>query len=153
MLLVTWDSVLIAVSLIVVFMAAFTALDTAGRVAVSRGLLAKLWLVGGGTAMGIGIWAMHFIGMLAMMLPMSMRYDIPLTSLSLLVAIVTSMMAFAQAVQGSHLTRPRLVRGTLILGSGVVAMHYIGMNALLIEPAIGWDRWPPFPSLSLGPSC
>jgi len=139
MLLVTWDSVLIAVSLIVVFIAAFTALDTAGRVAVSRGLLAKLWLVGGGTAMGIGVWAMHFIGMLAMMMPMSMRYDIPLTSLSLLVAIVTSIMAFAQAVQGSHLTRRRLVRGTLILGSGVVAMHYIGMNALLIEPAIGWN--------------
>ncbi|MDI6959012.1 MHYT domain-containing protein, partial [Pantoea sp. Pa-EAmG] len=73
MLLVTWDSVLVAVSLIVAFIAAFTALDTAGRVAVSRGLLAKLWLVAGGTAMGIGIWAMHFIGMLAMMMPMTMR--------------------------------------------------------------------------------
>lgn len=139
MLLVTWDSVLVAVSLIVAFIAAFTALDTAGRVAVSRGLLAKLWLVAGGTAMGIGIWAMHFIGMLAMMMPMTMRYDIPLTAFSLLLAILTSIFAFAQGLQGSHLTRRRLLRGTVILGSGVVAMHYLGMLALLIEPAIHWD--------------
>jgi diguanylate cyclase (GGDEF)-like protein len=141
MLLVTWDSVLVTVSLIVAFIAAFTALDTAGRVAVSRGYLAKLWLVGGGTAMGIGVWAMHFIGMLAMMMPMTMRYDIPLTAFSLLVAIVAAIFAFAQGVQGSHLTRRRLVRGTVILGSGVVAMHFIGMNALLIEPAIRWNYW------------
>ena len=140
MLLVTWDSVLVTVSLIVAFIAAFTALDTAGRVAVSRGCLAKLWLAAGGTAMGIGIWAMHFIGMLAMMMPMTMRYDIPLTALSLLVAIAASIFAFAQGVQGSHLTRRRLVLGTLILGSGVVAMHYIGMNALMIEPGIRWDK-------------
>ena len=139
MLLVTWDSVLVTVSLIVAFIAAFTALDTAGRVAVSRGCLAKMWLIGGGTAMGIGIWAMHFIGMLAMMMPMTMRYDITLTTVSLLVAILSAIFAFAQGVQGSHLTPRRLVRGTLILGSGVVAMHYIGMNALMIEPAIRWD--------------
>ncbi len=139
MLLVTWNSVLVTVSLIVAFIAAFTALDTAGRVAVSRGYLAKLWLMGGGTAMGIGIWAMHFIGMLAMMMPMTMRYDIPLTAISLLVAIAASIFAFAQGVQGSHLTRRRLLRGSLILGSGVVAMHYIGMYALMIEPAIKWN--------------
>ncbi|QDY43028.1 putative bifunctional diguanylate cyclase/phosphodiesterase [Candidatus Pantoea soli] len=139
MLLVTWDSGLIAVSLIVAFIAAFTALDTAGRVAVSRGMLAKLWLTAGGMAMGIGIWAMHFIGMLAMMMPMTMRYDTRLTVISLLVAIVASIFAFAQVVQGSQLTRRRLSSGTLILGSGIVAMHYLGMNALLIEPAIRWN--------------
>ena len=140
MLLVTWDSVLVTVSLIVAFIASFTALDTAGRVAVSRGCLARLWLVAGGTAMGIGVWAMHFIGMLAMMLPMTMRYDVTLTSLSLAVAILASIFSFAQVVRGSHLTFRRLVRGTLILGSGVVAMHYLGMNSLMIEPAIQWNR-------------
>jgi len=145
MLLVTWDSVLVAVSLIVAFIAAFTALDTAGRVAESRGYLAKLWLMGGGTAMGIGIWAMHFIGMLAMMMPMTMRYDITLTGLSLLVAIGASIFAFAQAVRGSHLTPRRWLRGTLILGSGVVTMHYLGMIALMIEPAIVWN----FPLVAL----
>jgi len=139
MLPVTWDSVLICVSLIVVFIASFTALDTAGRVAVSRGWSARFWLLVGGIAMGIGVWAMHFIGMLAMMLPMMMRYDTRLTILSLLVAILASVLAFGQTVGGLHLTRQRLLRGTLILGAGVVVMHYLGMYALLIEPQPEWN--------------
>jgi len=139
MLPVTWDSVLICVSLIVVFIASFTALDTAGRVAVSRGWSARFWLLVGGIAMGIGVWAMHFIGMLAMILPMMMRYDTRLTILSLLVAILASVLAFGQTVGGLHLTRQRLLRGTLILGAGVVVMHYLGMYALLIEPQPEWN--------------
>lgn len=139
MLPVTWDSVLICVSLIVVFIASFTALDTAGRVAVSRGWSARFWLLVGGIAMGIGVWSMHFIGMLAMMLPMIMRYDTRLTILSLLVAILASVLAFGQTVGGLHLTRQRLLRGTLILGAGVVVMHYLGMYALLIEPQPEWN--------------
>ncbi|AYP22061.1 putative bifunctional diguanylate cyclase/phosphodiesterase [Pantoea agglomerans] len=139
MLPVTWDSVLICVSLIVVFIASFTALDTAGRVAVSRGWSARFWLLVGGIAMGIGVWSMHFIGMLAMMLPMMMRYDTRLTILSLLVAILASVLAFGQTVGGLHLTRQRLLRGTLILGAGVVVMHYLGMYALLIEPQPEWN--------------
>ena len=139
MLPVTWDSVLICVSLIVVFIASFTALDTAGRVAVTRGWSARFWLLVGGIAMGIGVWAMHFIGMLAMMLPMMMRYDTRLTILSLLVAILASVLAFGQTVGGLHLTRQRLLCGTLILGAGVVVMHYLGMYALLIEPQPKWN--------------
>jgi len=139
MLPVTWDSVLICVSLIVAFIASFTALDTAGRVAVSRGWSARFWLLVGGIAMGIGVWSMHFIGMLAMMLPMMMRYDTRLTILSLLVAILASVLAFGQTVGGLHLTRQRLLRGTLILGAGVVVMHYLGMYALLIEPQPEWN--------------
>lgn len=139
MLPVTWDSVLICVSLIVVFIASFTALDTAGRVAVSRGWSARFWLLVGGIAMGIGVWAMHFIGMLAMMMPMMMRYDTRLTFLSLLVAILASVLAFGQTVGGLHLTRQRLLSGTLILGAGVVVMHYLGMYALLIEPQPEWN--------------
>ena len=139
MLPVTWDSVLICVSLIVVFIASFTALDTAGRVAVTRGWSARFWLLVGGIAMGIGVWAMHFIGMLAMMLPMMMRYDTRLTLLSLLVAILASVLAFGQTVGGLHLTRQRLLRGTLILGAGVAIMHYLGMYALLIEPQPEWN--------------
>ncbi|QIA52636.1 EAL domain-containing protein [Pantoea agglomerans] len=139
MLPVTWDSVLICVSLIVVFIASFTALDTAGRVAVTRGWSARFRLLVGGIAMGIGVWAMHFIGMLAMMLPMMMRYDTRLTILSLLVAILASVLAFGQTVGGLHLTRQRLLRGTLILGAGVAIMHYLGMYALLIEPQPEWN--------------
>lgn len=135
MLLVTWDSVLVGVSLIVAFIAAFTALDTAGRVAVSHGWMARVWLMAGGMAMGIGIWAMHFIGMLAMVMPM--RYDIGLTVFSLLAACVACMLAFAQT-QGGQFSRRRWLIGSAMLGSGVVAMHYTGMLALLITPAPHW---------------
>ena len=147
MLLVSWDSVLVCVSLIVAFIASFTALDTAGRVAVSRGWIARLWLLVSGTAMGIGVWAMHFIGMLAMMMPMTLRYDGRLTIVSLLVAILASMLAFGQTVGGADLTRRRLLRGSLILGAGVVVMHYLGMYALLISPQPEWNR--PLVALSM----
>jgi len=136
MLLVTWDSVLVGVSLIVAFIAAFTALDTAGRVAVSQGWQARLWLMVGGVAMGIGIWAMHFIGMLAMMMPM--HYDSGLTVLSLLAACGACVLAFAQTQGGSRFSRRRWLIGSAMLGSGVAAMHYIGMRALLISPAPHW---------------
>lgn len=139
MLLVTWDNVLVSVSLIVAFIASFTALDTAGRVVSSRGWLARLWLLGGGSAMGIGIWAMHFIGMLAMRLPVGMRYDIKLTCLSLIIAIVASVLALGQVVKGAWLSPRRLLLGTFILGTGVVCMHFTGMEALLITPSILWD--------------
>ncbi|MDU5782192.1 MAG: EAL domain-containing protein [Pantoea sp.] len=135
MLLVTWDCALVGVSLIVAFIAAFTALDTAGRVAVSHGWMARIWLMAGGMAMGIGIWAMHFIGMLAMMMPM--RYDMSLTLLSLLAACAACMLAFAQTQHG-RFSRRRWLAGSAMLGSGIVAMHYTGMLALLISPAPHW---------------
>lgn len=147
MLLVSWDGVLVCVSLIVAFIASFTALDTAGRVAVSRGWRARLWLLVSGIAMGIGVWAMHFIGMLAVMMPMTMRYDVRMTLISLLVAILASILAFGQTVGGLHLTRRRLLRGTLILGAGVVVMHYLGMHALLMTPQPQWNR--PLVALSM----
>lgn len=139
MLPVTWDSVLIGVSLLVAFIASFTALDSAGRVAVSRGWRARCWLTGGGIAMGIGIWSMHFVGMLAMKMPMIMYYDPTLTVLSLLVAIVAAILAIAQVMGGGKFTPRRWLCASAILSAGVVTMHYTGMNALLISPAPHWN--------------
>ena len=136
MLQVTWDSVLVGVSLIVAFIAAFTALDTAGRVAASQGGPARLWLIVSGMSMGIGIWAMHFIGMLAMKMPM--RYDVGLTALSLVAACVACILAFAQTQGGASFSRRRWLSGSLMLGSGIVVMHYTGMLALRIWPAPHW---------------
>ncbi|MFS2221070.1 putative bifunctional diguanylate cyclase/phosphodiesterase [Pantoea sp. B65] len=137
MLVTNWDPVLIAISFIVAFIASFTALDIAGRVTMSQGRAAFYWLLGGGTAMGIGIWAMHFIGMLAMMMPMEVHYQLPLTGASLAIAIVASILALRQVCR-HQLTPARLIGGSLLLASGVVAMHFIGMMALLIAPAIQW---------------
>ncbi len=139
MLMVNWDGILVTVSLIVAFIASFTALDIAGRMAAARGRRALLWLPGGGAAMGIGIWAMHFIGMLAMMMPLTTRYDIPLTLGSLLLAMAGSAAALWFAASRAVLTLRRWLAGTLTLGGSIIGMHYIGMRALLISPAIRWD--------------
>lgn len=141
MLNVSWDKWLVIISLIIAFIASFTALDTAGRVANSQGWKAKLWLVSGGTAMGIGVWAMHFIGMLAMMFPMTMHYNMLYTGGSLIMVILASIGALQQVVSQVHLSWNRLIRGAGLLGSGVVAMHYLGMAALMITPGIHWNLW------------
>jgi diguanylate cyclase (GGDEF)-like protein len=129
---------MVIVSIIVAFLASYTALDMAGRVVTSMGKAAYAWLFGGGFAMGIGIWAMHFIGMLAMNMPMMMSYSGSLTILSMLIAIAASIFALWIVCYGD-LRWPRLGYGALVLGSGVAAMHYTGMAALMFEPGIVWD--------------
>ena len=86
----TYSYWLVVVSVLVATLASYTALDLATRITVSKGRAARLWLVGGAFSMGTGIWSMHFIGMLAFSLPVPMGYDVPITMLSMLIAIVVS---------------------------------------------------------------
>lgn len=138
MLVSHYDQVLVAISFVVAILASYTALNMAGRVAGSSGTAARVWLTGGGIAMGIGIWAMHFIGMLAMDVSMGMNYSLPVTLLSMLIAISASLFAL-WLVSIEQLRLRRLFPGALILGTGIVAMHYTGMAALQVEPAIVWN--------------
>jgi len=141
MLMSSYDQLLVIVSFIVAFLASYTALDMAGRVATSTGKVALVWLFGGGFAMGVGIWSMHFIGMLAMSLPMVMSYSASLTVLSMVIAVAASIFALWIVCYG-ELPWYRLCGGAIVMGSGVVAMHYTGMAALMVNPGIVWDwRW------------
>ena len=90
----THDPYLVALSILVASLASYTALDLGGQVAAARGLARRVWLVAAAITMGGGIWSMHFIGMLAFVMPMPMSYDIGLTTLSLLVAIVVTGVGF-----------------------------------------------------------
>lgn len=139
MLPVSWDPVLIGISCLVAFFAAFIALDSAGKIAVSGKHSALFWRITGGATLGMGIWSMHFIGMLAMKMPMTMYYDISLTLVSLLAAIAASMLSITIAVNGVILSRKNLLLATLILSSGIVTMHYVGMSALRVENGIRWS--------------
>jgi NO-binding membrane sensor protein with MHYT domain len=89
----SYDYGLVALSVVIAILGSYTALDLAGRVTVARGSLRLLWLVGGATAMGIGIWSMHYIGMLAFRLPVPVEYDWPTVLLSLLWGILSSALA------------------------------------------------------------
>lgn len=138
MLVSQYDQILVVVSFIVAILASYTALNMAGRVSTSSGSSSWVWLTGGGVAMGIGIWAMHFIGMLAMDISMHLTYDPLLTAISMIIAIGASFFAL-WLVSHSELTLLRLLPGSFVMGMGIVAMHYTGMAALKVEPAIVWD--------------
>lgn len=139
MLVTSYDSFTVIVSILVAMLASFTALDMAGRVASSTGKVALVWLFGGGFAMGVGIWAMHFIGMLSMSLDMVMSYDPTLTVTSMVVAVLASVFALWLVCSTPTLPWLRLCGGSVVLGSGVVAMHYTGMAALMFTPGITWN--------------
>lgn len=140
MLNISWDPVLIAISYLVAFIASFVALDSAGKIPLSSRKAALFWRIAGGMTLGIGIWSMHFIGMLSMQMPMMMSYDLWLTLASLGVAVVASATALNIAVAGKKLSPFRLIFATAILSAGVVSMHYIGMAALMLDGSIIWDR-------------
>ena len=139
MLVSQYNPILVVLSFVVAILAAYTALNMAARVAGSEGVAARIWLAGGGIAMGIGVWAMHFIGMLAMDLSMSMSYNATLTVLSMVIAVGSSLFAL-WLVSCEQLRLRRLLPGALVMGSGIVAMHYTGMAALEVMPGIIWDK-------------
>lgn len=136
----TYNYSLVALSYIVAAIAAYTALDLAGRVRASPGMARRAWLFGGAFSMGTGIWAMHFIGMLAFQLPMEMGYDIPLTIVSMLAAVVVSALALA-VINTGVLSHQRLYLGGSAMGVGICTMHYVGMAAMKMDPPITYDPW------------
>ena len=135
----TYDSLLIVLSVVVAIVASYVALDLASRVVASRGRnTAWYWLAGGGVSMGTGIWSMHFIGMLAFSLPIPVSYDVPTTLLSLLIAILASGFALYLVSRG-NLKLPRLAGGGVLMGIGIVSMHYTGMAAMQMAPPIRYQ--------------
>jgi NO-binding membrane sensor protein with MHYT domain/signal transduction histidine kinase len=128
-LVASYDYLLVALSVIIAVLASYAALDLARRVTSAQGKSRPLWLSGGATAMGFGIWSMHYIGMLAFRLPMPVQYDWPTVLLSLLAAILASGVAlFVVSRQKMGVIRASL--GSILMGSAIAAMHYIGMAAM-----------------------
>lgn len=134
----TYNSALVLCSLAVAVLASYAALDMAGRISTARGLAARWWLAGGAFAIGVGIWSMHFVGMLAFSLPIPLGYDVVLTVLSLVVAIVSAALALWLICQDT-LPWTRLLGGALLMGAGVAGMHYTGMAALRMMPGIQYE--------------
>jgi len=129
---------LVGLSVIVAIMVSYTALSLAARVAAASPSLTPVWLMGGSVTMGIGIWSMHFIGMMAFTLPIALRYDVGRTVASLLLAVITSACALWIAA-GARMSGLRLTGGSVAMGAGICAMHYSGMSAIQIVPMITYD--------------
>ncbi|SEI51915.1 bifunctional diguanylate cyclase/phosphodiesterase [Pseudomonas sp. NFR16] len=129
---------LVLISVLVAILASYTALDLVGRIATATGKAVMMWIGGGALSMGIGIWSMHFIGMLAFQLPIDLGFDLGLTLLSLLISILSSGFALWLV---SHQRVPvlHILCGALLMGLGISAMHYTGMAALRMQPGIDYD--------------
>jgi NO-binding membrane sensor protein with MHYT domain len=135
----TYDPYLVALSILVAVFASYTALDLGGRLAAARGLARRVWLAAAAIAMGGGIWSMHFVAMLAFIMPTPMSYDIGLTTLSLVVAMFVTGGGFyvISRHSGSLL---RLVLSGIFMGLGIAAMHYTGMAAMREHVDLSYDR-------------
>ena len=138
----SYSQSLVVLSLLVAILASYTALDMAGRLTTTEGRGARRWwLAGGAAAMGMGVWSMHFIGMLAFELPIPIGYDLAITLYSLAVSIGASAYAL-WLVSLPQLPTRRIVAGAVLLGLGIACMHYLGMGAMRMQPGIdyhpGW---------------
>jgi PAS domain S-box-containing protein len=134
----TYDLYLVALSFAVASFASYTALDLAGRIRASKGWATAAWLTTAAVSMGGGIWSMHFIAMLAFLMPMPVGFDVNLTMLSLLLAIlVTGGGFYVTAIRRP--TAGQLALGGVCMGIGIVTMHYTGMAAMRMAAEIRYD--------------
>ncbi len=135
----SYDPWLVALSVLIAICASYTALGLGSRTTVARGRKRIAWLTGGAVAMGFGIWSMHYVGMLAFALPVPVRYDLPTVIASLLAAIFASGVALF-VVSRDQVSAAQAAVGSLFMGAGIVAMHYIGMAAMRLPAMCDYNR-------------
>jgi PAS domain S-box-containing protein len=140
-----YDYRLVALSIFIAISASYMALDLGGRVTAARGWMRSAWLAGGAAAMGLGIWSMHFTGMLAFNLPVPVFYDWPTVLLSLLAAILSSAVAL-YVVSRKKMGRAQALTGSIFMGFGIAGMHYIGTAAMRLSAVCHYS--PPIVVLS-----
>lgn len=134
----TYDAWLVSLSIIIAIGASFVALTIAARIPHVHRRALWIWLGGGAISMGLAIWSMHFVGMLAFHIGTPLAYDIELTLLSILYAIAATGLAFFLVRMG-YKNITGLSLATFFMGSGIAAMHYTGMDALKMAPPIVYD--------------
>jgi diguanylate cyclase (GGDEF)-like protein len=126
----THDPFLVLLAYLVACVGGFATLDMAERVGHAENPASqRLWRWIGAACLAGGIWAMHFIGMLAFQAPVEIHYELPITLASLLIALLASWLAM------HTLSHPRLslwqyVQASICIGLGIAAMHYVGMTAM-----------------------
>ncbi len=133
-----YDLKLVALSILIAICASYTALDMTARTAASVGRSRIYWWVGGSFSMGLGIWAMHYIGMLAFHLPVLISYDVATVLWSLFAAVGASAVALL-VVSRKRLRAGYFVSGSFVMGGGIAAMHYIGMAAMRLDAHMAYD--------------
>jgi diguanylate cyclase (GGDEF)-like protein/PAS domain S-box-containing protein len=135
----SYDFRLVAISVVLAMFGSYAALDLAGRVTAAQAAARAAWLGAGAAAMGLGIWAMHYVGMLALNMPMPVFYHLPTVVLSLLAAIAASAVALFVVSRPAMIVWQEIA-GSVVMGSGIAATHYIGMAGMRCPAVIVYDR-------------
>jgi PAS domain S-box-containing protein len=135
----TLDYWMVALSVLIAIAASYAALDIAGRATAALGRMRTTWLVGGAASMGLGIWSMHYIGIVAFGLPVAVFHHLPTVFLSLLAAILASGVALVVASRAQW-SWPRSIFASVVMGGGIASMHYIGMAAMRLPATILWNN-------------
>jgi PAS domain S-box-containing protein len=136
----SYEPWLVALSVSIAILAAFVALSISSRmVAATSQRVHWLWAGAGAFCMGGGIWAMHFIGMLAFSLPCRVHYDPLGTLLSIAPGVLASGVALKVISRVSNPGLTRLIAGAVLMGAGIGAMHYSGMGAMRPEALLRYD--------------
>lgn len=137
----------VIVSVLLAILASYAALSASSRIERLHDTASKLhWAMISAFTLGVGIWSMHFIGMLALNLPCTVHYNPLITLISMIPSILAS--GVALGIVWNHGTKrlPPLI-GSILLGSGIGLMHYTGMAAMRLEGVVRYD--PPLFALSI----
>jgi len=126
----TYHAGLVVLSVLIAIVASYAAFDLGERVSASDGHRRWVWLASGAMAMGFAIWSMHYVGMLALILPVPVRYHVPTVALSLAAAVAGAALAL-HILSRKTMRRLDTAIAGLCLGGAIVSMHYIGMAAMI----------------------
>jgi two-component system sensor histidine kinase/response regulator len=135
-----YNVALVVLSFLMAILASFGALSLSGRIAASKNRRGHFaWVAAGAASMGLGIWAMHFIGMLAFSLPCGISYDPLQTLLSIFPGMLASGVALEVVSRREQVSLRNLILGAVLMGAGIGAMHYSGMAAVRLPGVLRYD--------------
>ena len=125
----SYDHIFVFSSYVIAVFASYNVLNLAKTISSSRGKSYGLWLLYGAVVMGMGIWSMHFVGMLAVNFTIPVSYNFEIIIASVIVAIIASFIALYIVVH-QKVSKRRLLAGASLFAIGISTMHYIGMEAV-----------------------
>lgn len=134
----TYDVPLVILSVLVAIFSSFVALNISSQLSERNNSLKIRWVLSGSVVMGLGIWAMHFIAMLALHSSMEVTYSLPIVILSIIPALMSCAIAFS-IISRPVVSRKSLLVGAFLIGSGIISMHYIGMEAMQMNSEIQYE--------------
>ncbi len=135
-----YQPLLVLLSVLVAAIASYTAFLISERIENKNGMQRLPWLIGGAMSLGVGVWAMHFIGMLALKISIPINYDILLTLISMVPSLLMSILVLSTQTDHRLNSKVLMIR-SVFMGAGIGTMHYTGMMAMQMDASMVYDPY------------